>query len=85
MGNKWSFYYEKEDELNFDFKFKLIDANGNEHIGKYYTGVEDVQECSEKICFCFEDFSTDYYKFISYNGEKFEFDNNGVSFVLTRK
>lgn len=88
MGNHWSFYYEKEDEINYEFKFKMTDTNGNEHIGDYYIDLydtDDATECKEVISFKFEDFSTDYYKFIAYDGERLEFDDNGASFALTRE
>ena len=65
----------------------MTDAEGKKHEGKsvYIQNnfAEDIPK--EQIGFRFEDFSTDYYTIVSYDGKTFNFDNNGTSFVLTRK
>ncbi|GEM_PF-1678016 len=88
MGNQWSFYYEKDENGKYSFKFKMTDSEGTEHIGDYCYAVAEASETDpyrEIMKFRFEDFSTDTYTILSYDGKTFNFDNNGTSFVLTRK
>ena len=87
MGNKWNFQYEKDKDGSWKLIPSMTDAEGKKHEGKsvYIQNnfAEDIPK--EQIGFRFEDFSTDYYTIVSYDGKTFNFDNNGTSFVLTRK
>lgn len=87
MGNKWNFQYEKDKDESWKLIPSMTDAEGKKHEGKsvYIKNnfAEDIPK--EQIGFRFEDFSTDYYTIVSYDGKTFNFDNNGTSFVLTRK
>lgn len=86
LGNHWSFYYEKNENGYYDLNFKMTDSNEKEYLGEYIIDGRDTEDrCKETIYFVFKDFSTDKYTILSYDGKTFNFDNNGTSFVLTRK
>lgn len=87
MGNQWNFQYEKDKDGSWQLIPSMTDAEGKKHEGKavYFQNNfgEDIPK--EQVRFCFEDFSTEYYTIVSYDGKTFNFDDNGSSFVLTRK
>ena len=87
MGNQWEFGYKKNDENHWERTVSMTDSDGKRyeqgHVYTVYVIGEDVP--TETMRFYFKDFSTAAYTIVSYDGKTFNFDDNGSSFVLTRK
>lgn len=63
IGNQWSFYYEKDENGKYSFKFKMTDSKGTEHIGDSCYAAADASETDprrEIMKFFFEDIVIQY-------------------------
>lgn len=88
LGNSWSFFYEENEEEKYDFKFRMKDSEGKEHIGFTVARTADLEDpaCEERIKFQFEDFSTVFYTITSCDGTTFRMiDEHDEEFTLSRQ
>ena len=88
LGNSWSFFYEKNEEEKYDFKFQMKDSDNKDHIGTFVSCTSDLENpaCEERIKFQFEDFSTVFYTITSCDGTTFRMiDEHGEEFTLSRQ
>ena len=83
MGNLWEFSV-KDDKL----AFKMTDVDGNIYNGVNYTHLSADKEkvnFFERLRFEFDEYQTDFYALLSFDGQKLEMlDWNWDSYVLTK-
>ena len=83
MGNLWEFSV-KDDKL----AFKMTDVDGNIYNGVNYTHLSADKEkvnFFERLRFEFDEYQTDFYALLSFDGQKLEMlDWNWNSFELTK-
>ena len=84
MGNLWEFSVK-----DGDLAFTMTDSGGNTYKGVGYTHFDADKEAVnffERIRFEFEEYKTDYYAVLAFDGQKLEMlDQDWNSFVLTRE
>ncbi len=87
IGNNWTFSYEKNTNGYYDFVFQMIDTKGIAHTGNLIShGWSDKDpECVEKFNFYFDNFSTDYYRIVDFDGTSLVLKSDSGDLVLTKK
>ena len=84
MGNLWEFKPEGE-----ALAFSMTDTDGNLFNGveyKHYNANKDKKNFFEHVKFKFDQYETDYYSILAFDGQKLEMlDGDWNSFVLTRE
>ena len=83
LGNIWEFSVKEE-----DLAFKMTDTDGNVYEGiksSHRSANKDKVNFFERIMFEFDNYKTDFYAVVSFDGQKLEMlDRNWDSYVLTK-
>lgn len=84
LGNRWDFTFKKDKNNLYKLLFNLKDSKGEMHKGKSLSVIWNKENCDEYVEFLFDDFNTNKYRIVAYDGNSFVLNDGTSDLILKR-